>query len=489
MTPPFSFDNSYAERLEGFYVDWEAAKAPAPELLALNRPLANELGIDLSSLGDSAIANLFSGNEIPEGAHPLAQVYAGHQFGGFSPQLGDGRALLLGEVIDCHGLRKDIQLKGSGSTPFSRGGDGKAAIGPVLREYLVAEAMHALGVPTTRALAAVKTGEQVWRELPLPGAILTRVAASHVRVGTFQFFASRGESDKVQQLVDYVVWRHYPACANHESPALGLLEAVCEQQAKLVAHWMTLGFIHGVMNTDNMTLSGETIDYGPCAFMDHYDRSTVFSSIDEQGRYAYGNQPALAQWNLARFAECLIELIDSNPERAVALATDVINAFPGQYERHWLSLMRNKLGLADEVAGDLELADDFLKTMEGQKVDFTLAFRHLADVLRGDEQRLRGLYEATTLLDPWLVRWKERIKSTGVNAGAVVAAMDRSNPLYIPRNHKVEEALSAAEKGDLALFRELHAVLQSPFSEREGLSSYAESDPEKGAGFKTFCGT
>jgi uncharacterized protein YdiU (UPF0061 family) len=268
-----------------------------------------------------------------------------------------------------------------------------------------------------------------------------------------------------------------------------LLAEVCDKQAFLVAHWMTLGFIHGVMNTDNMTLSGETIDYGPCAFMDYYDQATVFSSIDQQGRYAYGNQPALAQWNLARFAECLIEIIDTDRERAVALATDVINAFPGQYERHWILLMRNKLGLTDEAEGDLELAGDFLKTMEGQEVDFTLAFRHLADALRGDEQPLRRLYQATTLLDPWLVRWKKRIAGTGVDAGTVVALMDGSNPLYIPRNHKVEEALLAAEKGDFTAFRELHGVLQSPFSEREGLSAYAESDPEKGADFKTFCGT
>jgi uncharacterized protein YdiU (UPF0061 family) len=331
-TIQFEFDNTYANQLEGFYVNWEADTAPNPEILCFNSSLAKELGIIEAKIERDTLAQIFSGNEAPVGSHPLAQVYAGHQFGGFSPQLGDGRALLIGEVIDTLGIRKDIQLKGSGSTPFSRGGDGKAGIGPVLREYLMAEAMHAMGIPTTRALAAVKTGENIWRDRPVAGAILTRIASSHIRVGTFQFFASRGETEKLRQLADYCIARHYPELQKSETSYLDLLNAVIDKQAKLIAQWMSIGFIHGVMNTDNMTVSGETIDYGPCAFMDGYDPKTVFSSIDEQGRYAYGNQPTLGQWNLARFAECVIVLIDEDKDKSVELATQAINAFPSIYE-------------------------------------------------------------------------------------------------------------------------------------------------------------
>src|ERR671912_2477557 len=331
-----TFDNTYARELEGFYVPWKAAQVARPKLVKFNRELAEELGLDAGALDSEEGARIFAGNETPGGALPLAQAYAGHQFGGFVPQLGDGRALLLGEVIDRNGRRRDIQLKGSGPTPFSRAGDGRAALGPVLREYLIGEAMHALGVPTTRALAAVVTGEPVYRERALPGAVLTRVAASHVRVGTFQFFAARGEQGKVGRLADYVIDRHYPALKDDPSRYLGLLEQVCDRQAALIASWMHVGFIHGVMNTDNMTISGETIDYGPCAFMDHYDPATVFSSIDTQGRYAYANQPRIAQWNLARLAETLLPLIDADANRAIARATEVISDFPHQYERHWL---------------------------------------------------------------------------------------------------------------------------------------------------------
>ena len=324
----FTFDNTYARELEGFYVPWKAAQVARPALVKLNRDLAEELGLDSAALDSDEGARIFAGNEIPEGAVPLAQAYAGHQFGGFSPQLGDGRALLLGEVIDRNGRRRDIQLKGSGPTPFSRAGDGRAALGPVLREYLIGEAMHALGIPTTRALAAVLTGEPIYREGALPGAVLTRVAASHIRVGTFQLFAARGEQDKVRRLADYVIDRHYQDLKNHANPYLGLLASVCDRQAALVASWMHVGFIHGVMNTDNMAISGETIDYGPCAFMEHYDPATVFSSIDTRGRYAFGNQPSIAQWNLARLAETLLPLIDADGNRAIAQATEVVNGFP-----------------------------------------------------------------------------------------------------------------------------------------------------------------
>ena len=330
----FIFDNTYARELEGFYVPWKATQVARPSLVKFNRELARELGLDADALDSEEGARIFAGNEIPEGAAPLAQAYAGHQFGGFVPQLGDGRALLLGEVIDRNGHRRDIQLKGSGPTPFSRAGDGRAALGPVLREYLIGEAMHALGIPTTRGLAAVLTGEPVFRESALPGAILTRVAASHIRVGTFQFFAARGEEAKVRRLADYVIDRHYPELKDDANPYLGLLERVCDRQAALVANWMHVGFIHGVMNTDNMAISGETIDYGPCAFMDHYDPATVFSSIDTHGRYAYANQPRIAHWNLARFGETLLSLIDADRNRAIARATEVVNAFPERYERH-----------------------------------------------------------------------------------------------------------------------------------------------------------
>ncbi len=487
---PFNFNNSYAEKLEGFYVDWDADKAKEPELIHFNESLAKELGLDLGKVASQTLADWFSGNEKPEGAHTLAQVYAGHQFGGFSPQLGDGRALLIGEVVDANNARFDIQLKGSGRTPFSRGGDGKAAIGPVLREYLMAEAMHALGVPTTRALAAVKTGDYVFRERPLPGAVLTRVASSHVRVGTFQFFASRGELDKVKQLADYAIWRHYPELETHDDKYTALLASVCERQANLIAKWMSIGFIHGVMNTDNMTLSGETIDYGPCAFMDHYDAKTVFSSIDEHGRYAYGNQPVLAQWNLARLAECLVPLMDENREKAVEKATKIIEDFSGVYETKWLALMRSKLGLETEQEGDLDLAQGFLETMQGQQVDLTLAFRSLSDVLRGDETRLRDLYQVTALLDPWLETWRTRIEAdNGKPDGERADEMDAVNPLYIPRNHKVEEALSAAETGDMKPFDTLYDVLQSPYQEQDGLAEFAQPAADGNPHFQTFCGT
>jgi len=377
-SPQFNFDNTYARDLEGFYTDWQAAKVPAPELLAFNRELAAELGLDAAALETPEGASLFAGNALPAGASPLAQAYAGHQFGGFSPSLGDGRALLLGEIVDVQGNRRDLQLKGSGRTPFSRGGDGKAAVGPVLREYLMGEAMHALGIPTTRALAAVSTGESVMRETPLPGAILTRVAASHVRVGTFQYFAVRKDWPKIRQLANYVIARHYPQAANAENPVMALFEAVMDAQAELVASWMHVGFIHGVMNTDNMTISGETIDYGPCAFMDRYAADTVFSSIDSQGRYAYANQPVIAQWNLTRFAETLINAIDDDEKLAIEKLTTAINGYQSIYMRHWLAGMRAKIGLASEHGNDLNLINELFTTIDAQNVDYTLFFRHLS---------------------------------------------------------------------------------------------------------------
>jgi uncharacterized protein YdiU (UPF0061 family) len=486
-TARFAFDNTYARELEGFYVPWKAAQVTRPRLVKLNGELAEELGLDATALDSEAGARIFAGNETPQGAVPLAQAYAGHQFGGFSPQLGDGRALLLGEVIDRNERRRDIQLKGSGPTPFSRNGDGRAALGPVLREYLIGEAMHALAIPTTRALAAVLTGEPVFREGALPGAVLTRVAASHIRVGTFQLFAARGEQDKIRRLADYVIDRHYPELKDHANLYLGLLERVCDSQAALIARWMHVGFIHGVMNTDNMAISGETIDYGPCAFMDHYDPATVFSSIDTHGRYAYANQPRIAQWNLARLAETLLPLIDADGNRAVARATEVVNAFPEQYELYWLRGMRAKLGLVIENEADLNLATGFLTAMEGKKVDYTMAFRYLADAAVGQEEPIRALFADPSAYDLWSRHWRERLAREAVAPLARAQAMRRVNPVFIPRNHRVEEALSAAvEHDDYAPFETLLNILSRPFDDRPEFAAFAEPAPEGQGHYRTF---
>jgi len=505
--PTIAFDNSYARELEGLYIRWQPAPAPQPRRVVFNTALAAELG--LQGLDSDEGAALLAGNRLPEGADPVAQAYSGHQFGGWSPRLGDGRALLLGELTDTAGQRRDIAFKGSGRTPFSRGGDGKAALGPMLREYLIGEAMHALGIATTRALAVVATGEPVLREAgPLPGAVLTRVAASHLRVGTFQYAAAQDDLPLLRRLLAYAIQRHDPHLAAHDNPALALLMAVSERQARLIAQWMGVGFIHGVMNTDNMTISGETIDYGPCAFMDRYDPATVFSSIDHHGRYAYANQPTIARWNLARLAESLLPLLAEDPQQAVAAATQVIDNFPLRYETHWLAVMQAKLGLrADGPAGavtdlttepqpaaDAALARDFLATMQGQGVDFTLAFRQLADVAEtGDAAGLRQLYADSGALDAWLPRWQQRLAQAG-SAMACAAAMRRVNPWIIARNQRVEEALSAASQdGDLAPFNRLLALLQQPFSQPVDaalLQAYTQPAPAaQSACFQTFCGT
>ena len=486
----FSFDNSFARCLQSFYVFCKADSSPAPKLVQFNDSLAEELGLEPSMLNSESESEIFSGNVIPEGAEPLAQVYAGHQFGGFSPQLGDGRALLLGEVIDTLGLRRDIQLKGSGQTPFSRGGDGKATLGPVLREYLISESMHALGVPTTRSLAAVSTGEVVNRERSLPGAILTRVAASHIRIGTFQFFAARGNTDKVREIADYAIARHYPATPGFDNPYLTFFNSVTEAQAALVARWMSLGFIHGVMNTDNMTVSGETIDYGPCAFMDAYSAQTVFSSIDTHGRYAYANQPAILSWNLARLAETLIPLVNSDKDIAIGLLTDAVQDVGRVYEAHWLSAMRSKIGLWTKNPSDLELINDLLSLMEDSHADFTLVFRHLSKFLLGDDSQVRRHFGLSASFDAWSQRWQSRMKPEGIRAETRALAMDRINPIYIPRNHKVEEALSAAvDHNDMKPFSRLLEVLSHPFDDMEGSEDYATPGPQLNMPYQTFCGT
>lgn len=486
----FEFDNSFARELKGCYLPWEAEKVSEPRLLMFNCELAAELGLNAAALISSLGAEIFSGNRIPSGAKPLAQAYAGHQFGQFSPKLGDGRALLLGEIVDTCGKRHDIQLKGSGRTPFSRSGDGKAALGPVLREYLIGEAMNALGVPTTRALAAVTTGDQVFRETALPGAVLTRIAASHLRVGTFQFFAARGETEIVRQLADYAIARHYPAARDADNPYLEFFMAVARAQALLVAEWMSIGFIHGVMNTDNTTISGETIDYGPCAFMDVYDPDTVFSSIDLRGRYAYANQPSILTWNLARLAETLITLVDPNQDRALELLTVGADEASSMFVDAWLSRMRVKIGLNSPEDNDVKLINRLLEAMHQGKADFTLTFRRLSDVLRGNGTLVRALFEDLALFDAWESDWRVRLGREKVSARDCAASMDQVNPIYIPRNHKVEEVLAAAvNHGNISEFQDMLSVVTRPFDEVSGRESYAEPGDKTAVPYQTFCGT
>lgn len=474
------FDNSYLRDLPGSYLRQAPDLAPAPQVLALNLPLAAELGLDAAALQENAAA-WFSGAAVPEGAEPVALAYAGHQFGGFSPQLGDGRAHLLGEILDAQGRRFDLQLKGSGRTPFSRGGDGKAAVGPMLREYLISEAMAALGIPTTRSLAVVATGEPIWRDAArLPGGVLARVAASHIRVGTFQFFSARGDVDKLQALLTYTIARHFPEAAGAEVPALALFDAVAAAQARLIAQWMGVGFVHGVMNTDNMALSGETIDYGPCAFMEDYAPGTVFSSIDRQGRYAYANQPLILGWNLARLAETLLPFFDADGERAVDLANERLGAIAGMYQAEWLAVVRAKLGLDGDDAGDLALAEEFLRAILG--VDWTLAFHRLAGAAE-DAQDYLTLFEDRAAISDWLPRWRARLHPGSAEA------MRRVNPVIIPRNHLVEAALTAATAGDMVPFEALLAAVRAPFGDAVGREGFALPAPKGFGAYVTFCGT
>jgi uncharacterized protein YdiU (UPF0061 family) len=482
--------NHYSQLPERFFVRQAPAPVAQPVLLKFNRELADELGLDVAAIEAGDMAGLFSGNILPAGAEPIAMAYAGHQFGNFTPQLGDGRAILLAEVTDRNGKLRDIQLKGSGRTAFSRGGDGRAALGPVLREYLISEAMHALGIPTTRALAAVRTGEMVQRETALAGAIVTRVLASNVRVGTFQYFAARGDAEAIKLLADHVIARHYPDLAPAENPYLALLAAVMERQARLIADWLNVGFIHGVMNTDNMAVSGETIDFGPCAFMNEYDPTTVFSSIDRMGRYAYGNQPQIAHWNIIRFAETLLGLFDPDEKRSIELATETIEGFAPIFERAWMQGMREKLGLQGQAAGDRELVQDLLGILQQNRVDFTLFFRRLCnDAGEAAETGPRGLFEDPTAFDRWAAQWRLRPTSEAVNAKARAAAMRRKNPAFIPRNHLVEEALAAANLGDLQPFEQLLAILQRPYEDQPEFAQYAEPPAAGGLPYVTFCGT
>ncbi len=475
-------DDRFSRELPEMAVRWQAAEAPDPRLLALNEPLADELGLDASWLRSADGLAFLVGAAVPNGANPVAQAYSGHQFGGFVPRLGDGRALLLGELIDADERLRDLHLKGSGRTPFARGGDGLAAVGPMLREYVISESMCALGIPTTRSLAVVATGRPVQRDTLLPGAVLARIASSHLRVGSFQFAAANGDVDLVRRLADHAIARHYPQAAEAEQPYLALFESVVAAQASLVAQWMLVGFIHGVMNTDNMTISGETIDYGPCAFMEAYDPATVYSSIDHGGRYAYANQPVVAQWNLARFAETLLPLFSDDQQHAIDLAVESLGRFSAAYDTAWSAGMRAKLGLP-AAAGDAvtSLAEDLLAQLEQSRVDYTSFFRRLGVAARGDTEPARGLFVDLARFDDWLARWRALRPDA--------EAMDRVNPVYIPRNHLVEEALAAATSSDLGPFARLVDAATSPFEERPELQRYAAPAPDDIGPYQTFCGT
>jgi uncharacterized protein YdiU (UPF0061 family) len=485
----------FASELPEMAVPWQAEDAPDPRLLLLNEQLAADLALDPALLRRPDGLRLLVGNLVPEGAAPVAQAYAGHQFGGFVPRLGDGRALLVGELFDRSGQLRDLHLKGSGRTPFARGGDGLAAVGPMLREYVVSEAMHALGIPSTRSLAVVATGRAVRRETLLPGAVLARVASSHLRVGSFQYARATGDDDLLRRLADHAISRHHQDAAQAPQPYLALFQAVVAVQARLVAQWMLVGFVHGVMNTDNMTISGETIDYGPCAFLDAFDPATVYSSIDHAGRYAYGNQPVVAEWNLARLAEALLPLLDESQERAIELAVEALGAFRVQYSAAWSAGMRSKLGLSDAGAADGAahpsrdgvgdpadgLVEELLTLLQSSHVDGTSFFRHLGAAARGDAEAARGQFLDLPQFDAWTERWR----SLSPDADA----MDRVNPVYIPRNHLVEEALDAATAGDLDPVHRLLDAVTDPYSERPGLERYAAPAPHDFGDYRTFCGT
>lgn len=477
------FDNSYVCLPDFMFARVSPVPVRSPRLVQFNANLAVECGLDPAQLNSPAGAEIFAGNQIPAGGQPLAMAYAGHQFGNFVPVLGDGRAHLLGEIIDRHGQRRDLHFKGSGQTPFSRRGDGRAALGPMLREYIISEAMHALGIPTTRSLAVVTTGEAVWRETARPGAILTRVASSHLRVGSFEYLAAAGNREGLKQLADYAIARHYPAAAQQDNPYKAFLAAVSEAQAALIARWMLVGFIHGVMNTDNMTISGETIDYGPCAFMNAYDPATVFSSIDRHGRYAYGNQPRCAQWNIARLAEAILPLLHADHNTAIEIAEASVNQFPQHYDRAWLDGMRRKLGLFSAEPDDLVLVQSLLDLMQQEAADLTNCFRRLSGVPEGEA--LPAAYQQ------WGGRWQQRLDQQPQTATEVAALMRAHNPAFIPRNHLVEAALAAAEtQDDYTKMEDLLRVLATPYADQPNLSDDYRSPPAAGDHtYQTFCGT
>ena len=492
IKPPICFNNSFVKLGEKFFAKLNPTPVEHPKIVKLNDELSNNLGIDLEMLELEDWASIFSGNQILPGSEPLAMVYAGHQFGHLVPQLGDGRAILLGEVIDNSSIRNDIQLKGSGITPFSRQGDGRAALGPVLREYIVSEAMHALGIPTTRSLCAVTSGEPVYRETVLPGAVLTRVASGHVRTGTFQYFAMRGDEKAITKLADYVIDRNYPEVKEKQNKYLKLLEKVMDRHAQLVTKWLNVGFIHGVMNTDNMALSGETIDYGPCAFMDSFNKTQVFSSIDHAGRYSYGNQPQIVQWNLARLAETLLPLIDKKEDSAVEMAKDIIESYSGRFKEFWLAGMRQKLGLFNSEPEDENLIESLLNIMHENEADFTLTFRRLCHAALGKkmDRNLRNLFKDEEAFNKWSNSWRSRLSRESVSPEERVSLMRNVNPAVIPRNHRVEHALNAAvENSDYGPFEKLVDVLSSPYEEIKENDEFMLPPKPGEHVLQTFCGT
>jgi len=481
MTIGWHFDNTYSKLSDTFKEKVKPTPVHSPELVVLNDQLAKDLTLDFSKVEKKDLSQIFSGNTLPEGSSTLAQAYAGHQFGHFT-MLGDGRAVLLGEHLVNNTNRFDVQFKGSGRTSFSRSGDGRAVLGPMLREYIISEAIHSLKIPTTRSLAVVKTGEKIVRENLLPGAILTRVASSHIRVGTFQYIAAKQNINDLNTLVDYTINRHYPEIKSSKNKALDLLNLVMERQCKLVVNWMRVGFIHGVMNTDNMAISGETIDYGPCAFMDNYNPKTVFSSIDKFGRYSFSNQPPITKWNLSRFAECLIPLIDNNEDKAIQLATEAIDNFQNIYEEKWLNMMRDKLGLFGKTKDDKKLIDDLLTWMEKNKADYTNTFCYLMNISIGNS----SLYDDKEFIN-WSNNWENRIFINNNSKDKSIELMKKTNPIIIPRNHKVEEALKAANENDLEVMNRLLSNLDNPYSEQKDIEDYQL--PSNNEGYQTFCGT
>ena len=482
MTIGWHFNNSYSKLSDTFREEIKPVSVNNPEIIIFNESLASELNLDFSKIDKKELSKIFSGNSLPNGSNSIAQAYAGHQFGHFT-MLGDGRAILIGEHTTKANKKYDIQFKGSGKTAFSRNGDGRAALGPMLREYIISEAMNALNIPTTRSLAVIKTGEDIQRETTLQGAILTRVASSHIRVGTFQYIAARQKENELKTLLNYTIDRHYPEIKDSENQALDLLNLLIDRQCDLVVNWMRVGFIHGVMNTDNMTISGETIDYGPCAFMNTYDPKTVFSSIDQMGRYAYCNQPIITKWNLARFAECLVPLIDKDQDKAVKIATETINSFEKKYEEKWTNMMRDKLGLFGLDNKDKFLILDLLTWMHEKKADYTNTFCHLMDLTPKKDK----LFDNNDFLD-WKIRWVERLSKNNNTSKKYLELMKKNNPLVIPRNHKVEEALEAAEKNNLNPIIQLVEILKDPYTQKEDILDYQipSNSDEK---YQTFCGT
>lgn len=488
-----TLDNSYTGLPEQFFSRAQPTPVADARLIRINRPLAAQLQLDADALASPEGVDILAGNRVPEGVDPLALAYAGHQFGQFVPRLGDGRAILLGECTDTNGMRRDIQLKGAGRTPYSRAGDGRAPLGPVLREYIVSEAMAGLGIPTTRSLAMVSTGESVIRETTQPGAVLTRVAASHVRVGTFEYFSARGDTDALRTLADYVMQRHYPDCATADTPCAALLDAVAQRTGQLIAQWLLVGFIHGVMNTDNVSIAGETIDYGPCAFLDEYEPQKVYSSIDLNGRYAYHRQPNIGQWNMARFGECLIPLLTDDEDAAIERARQSLGLYRAAFETAYHDGLAAKLGLHARREGDDQLITDLLQTMAQQKADFTLTFRRLADVpcdkVGADDDAVRALFADPQAFDVWAVRWRQRLAAQAGTDQQRCAAMRLVNPAYIPRNHRIQQVIDAATAGDWQPLEDMLDVVTTPFEDHPQLAHYAQPPQPREIVARTFCGT